>query len=193
LVVHSATKYLNGHSDVVGGAIVTSDDELAARLRFVQNAAGAVPSPFDCFLVLRGIKTLPLRMQRSSESALTLARALEQHPAVVRVLYPGLPSHPQHVLAAAQMTLPGGMISIVLRGGRAAAVSLLKRTRLFTCAESLGGVESLIEHPATMTHASVPEAMRAQLGIDEGLVRLSVGLEAASDLLADIEQALGSV
>lgn len=192
LVVHSATKYLNGHSDVVGGVIATRDDELAARLRFVQNAAGAVPSPFDCFLVLRGIKTLPLRMRRSSETALELARVLEQHPAVTRVLYPGLPSHPQHALAQAQMALPGGMISIVLRGGYPAAVSMLKRTQLFTCAESLGGVESLIEHPASMTHASVPESMRAQLGIEDGFVRLSVGLEAAADLLTDLEQALGA-
>lgn len=190
LVVHSTTKYLNGHSDVVGGAIATQSDALAARLRFLQNAAGAVPSPFDCFLVLRGIKTLPLRVRRSSESALALARWLERHPSVARVLYPGLPSHPQHALAAAQMALPGGMISIVLQGGTAAAVRMLERCRLFTCAESLGGVESLIEHPATMTHASVPEAARQKLGIDGGLVRLSVGLEAAADLQADLDRAL---
>jgi cystathionine beta-lyase/cystathionine gamma-synthase len=190
LVVHSATKYLNGHSDVVGGAILTSNDELAARLRFIQNAAGAVPSPFDCFLVLRGVKTLPLRMQRHSETALLLARWLELHTAVQRVIYPGLPSHPQFALTRAQMALPGGMISMVLQGGYASAVRLLERTRLFTCAESLGGVESLIEHPASMTHASVPAEARARLGIDEGLVRLSVGLEAAADLRADLEQAL---
>jgi cystathionine beta-lyase/cystathionine gamma-synthase len=190
LVVHSATKYLNGHSDVVGGAILTSSDALAERLRFIQNAAGAVPSPFDCFLVLRGLKTLPLRMQRHSDSALLLARWLELHPAVGRVLYPGLPSHPQYALTRTQMALPGGMISMVLRGGHAAAVRLLERTRLFTCAESLGGVESLIEHPASMTHASVPAEARARLGIDDGLVRLSVGLEAATDLRADLEQGL---
>jgi cystathionine beta-lyase/cystathionine gamma-synthase len=190
LVVHSTTKYLNGHSDVVGGAIATRSDELNARLRFLQNAVGAVPSPFDCFLVLRGIKTLPLRMQRSSESALALARWLEQHEAVARVLYPGLPSHPQHALAQAQMALPGGMITAVLKGGAPAAVRMLERSQLFTCAESLGGVESLIEHPATMTHASVPEAARQKLGIDGGLVRLSVGLEAAADLQADLTQAL---
>jgi cystathionine gamma-lyase len=190
LVVHSTTKYLNGHSDVVGGAIVARRDDLNDQLRFLQNAAGAVPSPFDCFLVLRGIKTLPLRMQRSSESALRLASWLEQHPAVARVIYPGLPSHPQHALAQAQMALAGGMITIVLKGGAGAAVRMLERSKLFTCAESLGGVESLIEHPATMTHASVPEAARQKLGIDGGLVRLSVGLEAASDLQADLEQAL---
>jgi cystathionine beta-lyase/cystathionine gamma-synthase len=188
--VHSATKYLNGHSDVVGGAILTSNDALAGQLRFIQNAAGAVPSPFDCFLVLRGLKTLPVRMQRHSETALLLARWLELHPAVQSVIYPGLASHPQHALARAQMALPGGMISMVLRGGYEAAVRLLERTRLFTCAESLGGVESLIEHPASMTHASVPADARARLGIEEGLVRLSVGLEAASDLRADLEQAL---
>ena len=190
LVVHSTTKYLNGHSDVVGGAIVTRRDDLNAQLRFLQNAVGAVPSPFDCFLVLRGIKTLPLRMQRSSESALLLARWLEQHPAVARVVYPGLPSHPQHALAQAQMALAGGMITIVLKGGSGSAVRMLERSKLFTCAESLGGVESLIEHPATMTHASVPEDARQRLGIDGGLVRLSVGLEAASDLQADLDQAL---
>lgn len=190
LVVHSTTKYLNGHSDVVGGALVTRSDELHARLRFLQNAAGAVPSPFDCFLVLRGIKTLPLRMQRCAQSALALATWLEQHPAVSRVIYPGLPSHPQHALAQAQMALPGGMISIVLKGGAAAAVRMLERSQLFTCAESLGGVESLAEHPATMTHASVPHEARAKLGIDDGLVRLSVGLEAEADLRADLAQAL---
>jgi cystathionine gamma-lyase len=190
LVVHSTTKYLNGHADVVGGAIVTSDAELADRLRFVQNAAGAVPSPIDCYLVLRGLKTLPLRMRRCSETAAELARWLARHPAIERVIYPGLRSHPQHALARRQMALSGGMISAVVRGGLRAAVRALERTRLFVCAESLGGVESLIEHPATMTHASVPRAVRASLGIADGLVRLSVGLEDAGDLRDDLEQAL---
>jgi cystathionine gamma-synthase/cystathionine gamma-lyase len=191
LCVHSTTKYLNGHADVVGGAIVTSDDELAERLRFVQNAAGAVPSPFDCYLVLRGLKTLPVRMRQCSHTAAELAGWLARHPAVERVLYPGLRSHPQHRLAARQMALPGGMISLVLRGGYRAAVRALMRVKLFICAESLGGVESLIEHPASMTHASVPEPVRASLGIAGGLIRLSIGLEHANDLRADLEQALG--
>jgi cystathionine gamma-synthase/cystathionine gamma-lyase len=191
LCVHSTTKYLNGHADVVGGAIVTSDDELAERLRFVQNAAGAVPSPFDCYLVLRGLKTLPVRMRQCSQTATELAGWLARHPAVERVLYPGLRTHPQHRLAARQMALPGGMISLVLRGGYRAAVRALMRVKLFICAESLGGVESLIEHPASMTHASVPEPVRASLGIAGGLIRLSIGLEHANDLRADLEQALG--
>jgi cystathionine beta-lyase/cystathionine gamma-synthase len=191
LCVHSSTKYLNGHADVVSGAIVTSDPELAARLRFLQNAAGAVPSPFDCYLVLRGLKTLPVRMQRCSQTASALARWLSRDPRVRRVLYPGLRSHPQHRLAARQMALPGGMISIVVRGGERAARRLLQRVELFICAESLGGVESLIEHPASMTHASVPARTRAALGIEPGLVRLSIGLEAAADLRADLDQALG--
>lgn len=191
LVLHSATKYLNGHADVVSGLIATSDHELFDRLRYVQNAAGGVPSPFDCYLVLRGIKTLPLRMRRCSETALALARALERHPGVSRVIYPGLGSHPQRRLAARQMALPGGMISIVLRGGQRAAVRALRRVELFVCAESLGGVESLIEHPATMTHAAIPAQVRKSLGIDPGLVRLSIGLEAKADLLADLDQAMG--
>jgi cystathionine gamma-lyase len=190
LVVHSTTKYLNGHADVVGGVIVTNDAELGARLKFVQNAAGAVPSPFDCYLVLRGIKTLPLRMRRCSETAAVLADWLLTQPRVERVLYPGLRSHPQHRLAARQMALPGGMISLVVRGGQRAAVRVLERVQLFVCAESLGGVESLIEHPASMTHASIPARMREQLGIASGLIRLSIGLEAESDLRADLEQAL---
>jgi cystathionine gamma-synthase/cystathionine gamma-lyase len=192
LVVHSTTKYLNGHADVVGGLIVTSSDELAERLRFVQNAAGAVPSPFDCYLVLRGLKTLPVRMRQCSQTAAALARWLARQGAVERVLYPGLRSHPQHRLAARQMALPGGMISFVVRGGQRAAERALRRAALFICAESLGGVESLIEHPASMTHASVPKAVRASLGIAPGLVRLSIGLEHERDLRADLEQALGS-
>jgi cystathionine beta-lyase/cystathionine gamma-synthase len=189
-VVHSTTKYLNGHSDVVGGAVITKNLELAERLRFLQNAIGAVPSPFDCYLVLRGLKTLPIRMQRHSESAARLARFLASHPRVAKVYFPGLPSHPQHTLAGRQMALPGGMISCDLAGGLAAAHALLSATRIFTCAESLGGVESLIEHPASMTHASLPPETRAALGIGDGLVRLSVGLEDPEDLQRDLERGL---
>jgi cystathionine beta-lyase/cystathionine gamma-synthase len=192
LVVHSTTKYLNGHADVVGGAIVTRDDALRDRLRFVQNAAGAVPSPFDCYLVLRGLKTLPLRVRRSAQSAAALAVWLERQRAVERVLYPGLRSHAQHALARRQMALPGAMISVVVRGGQRAARRMLERTELFVCAESLGGVESLIEHPASMTHASVPKPQRRRLGIGEGLVRLSVGLEAPEDLQRDLARALSA-
>jgi cystathionine gamma-synthase/cystathionine gamma-lyase len=189
-VVHSTTKYLNGHSDVVGGAVLTRDAALAQRLRFLQNAIGAVPSPFDCYLVLRGLKTLPLRMRQHSALALGLARFLEQAPGVARVRYPGLPSHPEYALAQRQMSLPGGMISCELRGGLKAAQAMLAATRLFVCAESLGGVESLIEHPASMTHASLPAEARSELGIGDGLIRLSVGLEAESDLRADLTQGL---
>lgn len=189
-VVHSTTKYLNGHSDVVGGVVLTRDAALAQRLRFLQNAIGAVPSPFDCYLVLRGLKTLPLRMRQHSALALALARFLEEAPAVASVRFPGLPSHPQFALAQRQMSLPGGMISCELRGGLAAAHAMLATTRLFVCAESLGGVESLIEHPASMTHASIPAEARSELGIGDGLIRLSVGLEAESDLRADLAQGL---
>jgi cystathionine gamma-lyase len=188
LVLHSATKYLNGHSDVVGGAAMTSDDALAERLRFVQNAAGGVPSPFDCYLVLRGLKTLAVRMERHAESAARMARWLEGHPQVERVLYPGLPSHPQHALAARQMTGFGGMLSFVLRGGLPAARPFLESVRVFACAESLGGVESLIEHPALMTHASIPAAQREALGVSDGLIRVSCGIEHAEDLIADLER-----
>jgi cystathionine gamma-lyase len=190
LVVHSTTKYLNGHSDVVGGAVVTSDAALHERLRFVQNAAGAIPSPFDSFLVLRGLKTLPLRMARHAENALALARHLEGHPQVERVGYPGLASHPQHALASRQMRTPGGMLTFVLKGGLPAAVAFLKAVRVFACAESLGGVESLIEHPAIMTHASVPAETRAALGILDGFIRVSAGVEDASDLVEDLERGL---
>jgi len=193
LVVHSTTKYLNGHSDVVGGAIVTNDATLHERLRYLQNAVGAVPGPMDCFLVLRGLKTLHLRMQRHSDNAMQIARWLEQHPAIARVIYPGLESHPQYALARRQMYLPGGMITCVLKGGLAAATTMLSQTRLFACAESLGGVESLIEHPAIMTHASVPAANRAALGIDDGLVRLSVGVEDVADLQRDLANALAGL
>lgn len=188
LVAHSTTKYLNGHSDVVGGAVVTDDPDLHARLAFLQNAVGAVPSPMDCFLVLRGLKTLHVRMERHAANALAVARFLEGHPQVERVTYPGLPSHPQHALARRQMTGFGGMLTFVVRGGLPAATAFLRAVRVFACAESLGGVESLIEHPAIMTHASVPPATRAQLGIADGLIRVSVGIESADDLLADLER-----
>jgi cystathionine gamma-lyase len=190
VAMHSTTKYINGHSDAVGGALLTSDPALAERLRFQQNAIGAVPSPFDCFLVLRGLKTLPLRMRRHSESALVLAQRLERAPGVRAVRYPWLPSHPEHALAQTQMASGGGMISLELDGGIAAARNFLSSLKLFILAESLGGVESLAEHPATMTHASIPEATRALLGISDGLVRLSVGLEDVEDLWSDLEQAL---
>jgi cystathionine beta-lyase/cystathionine gamma-synthase len=189
-VVHSTTKYLNGHSDVVGGMIVTDDEDLARKLRFLQNAVGAVPSPFDCYLVLRGLKTLPLRMRRHCETAQALAAFLDGHPRIAKVHYPGLPTHPQYALAQRQMSMPGGMITCELHGGLTAARAVLSATQLFACAESLGGVESLIEHPASMTHASLPATARAELGISDGLIRLSVGLEAEADLRRDLEEAL---
>ncbi len=186
LVVHSTTKYLNGHSDVVGGAICTNDEALHERLRYLQNAVGAVPGPLDCFMVLRGLKTLHIRMERHSANAQRIAEMLERHPAVEKVIYPGLASFPQRELAQRQMKLMGGMITCVLKGGLEAANKLLATTRLFACAESLGGVESLIEHPAIMTHASVPAENRAALGIADGLVRLSVGIEDVADLERDL-------
>jgi cystathionine gamma-lyase len=190
-VVHSSTKYLNGHSDVVGGMMMTSDDALAERVRFLQNAIGAVPSPFDCFLVLRGLKTLVVRVERHCQSASRLAPWLESHPDVARVYYPGLASHPQHAVAARQMKQPGGMISFVLKAGPdgdtlGRSKRFLSALKVFTCAESLGGVESLIELPAVMTHASIPAEARAALGIDDGLIRISVGIEALDDLQADL-------
>lgn len=188
--LHSTTKYLNGHSDVIGGVIVTSDDAVHEQLAYLQNAVGAVPGPLDCFLTLRGLKTLHVRMERHCENATAIARHLEAHPAIERVLYPGLESHPQHALAKRQMSGFGGMISVVVRGGLAGATQLLERTQVFCLAESLGGVESLIEHPAIMTHAAVPEEHRVALGIDDGLVRLSVGIEDIGDLIADLDQAL---
>ncbi|MDI3288308.1 cystathionine gamma-synthase [Polyangium sp. 15x6] len=192
VVVHSVTKYLNGHSDVVGGAIVTSNPKLAERIGFLQNAMGGVPSPFDCYMVLRGLKTLPVRVRHQSAAAFALAERLTRHPRVERVHYPGLPSHPDHAVAARQMRGGfGGMISIEVAGGLSAARTVLERLHVFSCAESLGGVESLAEHPAIMTHASVPEETRKVLGISDGLVRLSVGLEAVDDLWKDLEHALG--
>jgi cystathionine gamma-lyase len=192
IVMHSATKYLNGHSDMVGGVVVVGDAALAERIGFLQNAVGAIGGPFDSFLALRGLKTLPLRMRQASESALAIARWLERHPRVERVLYPGLPSHPQHALAVRQMQNGGsGIVTFFTRGGLADARRFLERLELFTLAESLGGVESLVDHPAIMTHASVPADARARLGISDSLVRLSVGIEDVEDLIADLDQALG--
>ncbi len=189
-VVHSSTKYLGGHSDVVGGAVVVNDDELAQRLAFLQNAVGAVPAPFDCYLTLRGIKTLAVRMDRHCENARAIAALLAEHPAVGRVLYPGLPAHPGHEVARRQMRDFGGMVSFVAAGGEVAALAVVTHTRLFTLAESLGAVESLIEHPAEMTHASAADS---PLAVDPALVRCSVGIEAADDLVADLRQALDAV
>jgi len=186
IVMHSSTKYLGGHSDVVGGVLALNDADLYARLKFLQNAVGAVPGPMDCFLVLRGIKTLSIRMERHSQNALQVARFLEDHPGVGQVLYPGLESHPQYALAQKQMKYPGGMISIILEDDEAAR-RLVMRTRLFALAESLGGVESLIEHPYSMTHASTASS---DIAVDPGLVRLSVGIEHIDDLLDDLRQAL---
>jgi cystathionine gamma-lyase len=192
VVMHSATKYLNGHSDVVAGVAVVGDNAAVAdQMKFLQNAVGGVLGPFDSFLALRGVKTLALRMQRACDSALEIARWLEKHPAIERVIYPGLESHPQHDLAKRQMTGGfGGIISADVKGGLAPARKMLERTHLFTLAESLGGVESLIEHPAIMTHASIPADQRAALGISDGLIRLSVGIESCRDLISDLDAAL---
>jgi cystathionine gamma-lyase len=191
LVLHSATKYLNGHSDMVGGVVVVGDDaDLAERLAFLHNSIGAVQGPFDSFLALRGLKTLHLRIRAHCENAMALAQWLQSHPAVEKVIYPGLASHPQHALASRQMSGYGGMLSLLLRGGAEAATRMCERTHLFALAESLGGVESLINHPAIMTHASVGAARRATLGIADNLVRLSVGVEDIEDLKADLQSAL---
>ena len=191
IVVHSTTKYLNGHSDVIGGAAVLRDETWKEKLAFLQNAVGGVPSPFDAFLTLRGIKTLALRMERHCGNAMHIAAWLEKHPKVARVIYPGLASHPQHLLANKQMQgRYGGMVTVLLKGSLAASKRFLERCKLFTLAESLGGVESLIEHPAIMTHASLPQDVRAGLGIDDGLVRLSVGIESVDDLIAELKYAL---
>jgi cystathionine gamma-synthase len=188
VVLHSTTKYIGGHSDVVGGALVTNDAELDAAFAFLQNGAGAVPGPFDAYLTMRGLKTLVLRMQRHSENAFAVAEFLNDHPAVATVLYPGLSTHPGHQIAARQMSGFGGMVSLRMRDGRKAAEALCARTRVFILAESLGGVESLIEHPSAMTHASTAGS---QLEVPDDLVRLSVGIEDLSDLLGDLKQALG--
>jgi len=193
VVVHSTTKYLNGHSDALGGAaIVREGSDLTERLAYLQNALGGVPGPFDSFLTLRGIKTLALRMERHCANALAVAQFLEQHPQVERVYYPGLPSHPQHALARRQMQRGyGGIVTAVLRGGLPAARRMLEKCHLFALAESLGGVESLIEHPGIMTHSSLPATVRDSLGISDGLIRLSVGVEDVEDLIAELRAALG--
>ena len=191
LVMHSATKYLNGHSDMVGGILVTGDDkDMTEKLAFLQNAVGAVQGPFDSFLALRGLKTLALRMERHCENAAAIAQYLVGHPKVDRVYYPGLTNHPQHELAKRQMPGSGGMVTAILHGGLEESRRFLERVEIFALAESLGGVESLIEHPAIMTHASLPAEVRAELGIGDGLVRLSVGIEDGDDLIADLDQAL---
>jgi cystathionine beta-lyase/cystathionine gamma-synthase len=189
VVLHSTTKYLNGHSDMVGGLLVTSRDDVAERLAFIQNASGAVPGPMDCWLALRGIKTLPLRMRQHDSSGRRIAEWLARQPMVTKVYYPGLPSHPQHELACRQMSGFGGMISLDL-GDPGRARRLVEHTRIFVLAESLGGVESLIGHPATMTHASVPPAMRQAMGLTESLIRLSCGVEDTDDLIEDLDQAM---
>lgn len=190
IVVHSTTKYLGGHSDVVGGALCVRERALYEQLKFYQNAVGAVPGPLDCFLVLRGIKTLALRMRQHCENARRIAEYLAQHPEVKQVRYPGLPTHPGHALARQQMRDFGGIVTMELHGGAARAMRFLSSTRLFTLAESLGGVESLMCHPATMTHASIPPEERARIGITDALIRLSVGVEDADDLLEDLAQAI---
>ena len=191
IVMHSATKYLNGHSDMIGGVAVTADVELAEKIGFLQNAIGAIGGPFDSFLALRGLKTLALRMRQSSENALQIAGWLEKHPRVERVLYPGLASHPQHALAKKQMRNGcSGIVTFFVKGGLDDARQFLERLRIFTIAESLGGVESLVDHPGLMTHASIPPEKRKELGIDDSLIRLSVGIEDVTDLIADLDQAL---
>jgi len=190
LVVHSVTKYMNGHSDVVGGVLVTSDTEWYQKLKFLQNAVGAVPAPMDCFLVMRGLKTLHVRMERHAHNAMAIARHLEKHPKIQKVIYPGLESHPQYAIAKKQMSGFGGMITFFVQGGLPEARGFLERVKIFTLAESLGGVESLIEHPAIMTHASIPAETRKELGIHDNLIRVSVGIEDLNDLLADLNQAL---
>lgn len=191
IAVHSATKYLNGHSDIVGGvAIVNDNKELNEQMAFLQNAVGAIAGPFDSFLALRGLKTLDVRMERHCQNALHIAQWLSQHPKIEKVYYPGLTSHPQHSLAKKQMKAFGGIVTVVLKNDINFAKKFLERCELFALAESLGGVESLIEHPAIMTHASIPSDIRAKLGISDSLIRLSVGIEAADDLIADLENAL---
>jgi len=191
LVMHSATKYLNGHSDIVGGVVVCGDNaELAEQMAYLHNAVGSIAGPFDAFLAMRGLKTLHLRMRAHCESALALAQWLEKHPAIEKVIYPGLKSHPQHALAKKQMSGFGGIISVEVKGGLRKARKTMERCHLFALAESLGGVESLIEHPAIMTHASIPKANRDKLGISDGLIRLSVGVEDLADLRAELDAAL---
>ena len=195
VVLHSATKYLNGHSDVIGGLVVSSQDreDLAEQLAFLSNSIGSIMSPFDSFLVLRSLKTLAVRMEKHCENAFEIASFLEKHEIIEKIYYPGLSNHPNHEIAKKQMNGFGGMITVVLKGGLKTATTFLERTKLFALAESLGGVESLIEHPAIMTHASIPAEVRKDLGIEDGLVRLSVGIESVEDLLDDLNQALSGV
>lgn len=193
IVVHSTTKYIGGHSDVVGGAVVVKDKTIAEKIRFLQNAMGGIPGPFDVWLTHRGLKTLAVRMQRHCENALTVARYLEKHPKVLKVIYPGLSSHPQHKLASRQMKEFGGMISCHLKANLTKTKKFLSNLKVFTLAESLGGIESLIEHPAIMTHASVPKENREKLGITDGMIRLSVGIEHVEDLIDDLAQALKKI
>jgi cystathionine gamma-lyase len=192
IVMHSVTKFLNGHSDMIGGVAVTSDESLAEKLAFLQNSVGSVPGPFDCFLALRGIKTLDVRMERHCRNAQAIAEWLDGDDRVERVIYPGLPSHPQHALAQSQMAGYGGVVTFFTAGGLEEARSFLERCRVFALAESLGGVESLVDHPAIMTHASVPAETRQALGISDQLIRLSIGIEDVEDLIADLDQALGA-
>jgi len=193
IVVHSVTKYLGGHSDVIGGAVITSRDDLYETLKFHQNAVGAVPGPWDCWLVMRGVKTLAVRMEAHQKNAMIIAQYLEKHPAVEKVMYPGLASHPQHSLAKEQMNGYGGMVSFVLKGGLESARQFLGSTKLFALAESLGGVESLVCHPVSMTHGSIPKAERDARGVVDALVRLSVGIEDIDDLVKDLEAGLAKV
>ena len=190
IVMHSVTKYMNGHSDVIGGALATNSQDLFERLKFLQKSVGAVPGPMDCFMVMRGLKTLHVRMERHAKNAMVIARFLEKHPKIDRVIYPGLESHPSHALARQQMSGFGGMIAFFLKGNLQTAKTFLESVKLFTLAESLGGVESLIEHPAIMTHASVPAESRKALGILDTMIRVSVGIEDEADLVADLTQAL---
>lgn len=190
IVVHSVTKFMNGHSDVIGGVIILNDDKIYEDLKFIQNAVGGVPGPMDCYFVMRGLKTLHVRMQRHDENGMKIAKFLEGHPNIERVIYPGLDSHPQHELAKKQMSGYGGMITLLIKGGISETKSFLEKVNIFTLAESLGGVESLIEHPAIMTHASIPKDVRESLGIYDNLVRVSVGIEDSKDLIADLDQAL---
>ncbi len=192
IVVHSTTKYMGGHSDVIGGAVMTSDEGFRERISFYQNAAGGVPGPFDSWIVLRGLKTLAVRMRQHEENALAVAAFLEDHPQVATVNYPGLPSHPQYELAKRQMSGFSGMVSFTLKGGAEAAYAAVQKTKLFSFAESLGGVESLITHPATMTHAAIPKEQREARGVTDGLLRLSVGIEDAQDLILDLDQAISA-
>ena len=192
IVVHSTTKYMGGHSDVVGGAVATSNEEFQEGIKFYQNAAGAVPGAFDSWIVLRGLKTLAVRMRQHEENALAVAEFLQGHPEVDKVYYPGLPDHPQHELAKRQMSGFSGMVSFTLRGGAEAAYAAVQKTRVFHFAESLGGVESLVTHPATMTHAAIPRKQREARGVTDGLMRLSVGIEDKEDLIADLDGAISS-